>query len=292
MNNLKISTRLVMLIGVLSALLITVGGVGLFGISQSNDALKTVYEDRTISLGQIADVSRTNLRISGALANSVLSATPEGISKNIAIVEKNLAAGSKNWDAYMASYLTPDEEKIAKKFTLDRTKWIEEGIKPAQAALRSNNLEEVKRLILGKIPQLNLPVIEGVDALMQLQLDVAKAEYDAAVSRYNSIRTVAIGAIAAGVVFALIFGMALVRGISRSINKAVNATNAVAHGDLIHRIEVEGKDEVAQLLISLSAMQSSLSQVVADVRQGSQLVSNASAEIAQGNHDQIGRAHV
>ena len=285
MNNLKISTRLVILIGVLCALLITVGSIGLFGISQSNDALKTVYEDRTISLGQIANVSRTNLRITGALANSVLLATPEGINKNIAIVEKNLAAGTKTWDAYMATYLTPDEEKIVKKLTVDRAKWIEEGIKPAQDALRNNNLEEVKTLVLKKIPQLNLPVIESVDALMQLQLDVAKAEYDAAVSRYNAIRIMAIGAVAAGVLFAFIFGMALVRGISRSIKKALNATNAVAQGDLAHRIEVDGKDEVAQLLISLSAMQSSLSQVVADVRQGSERVSNASAEIAQGNHD-------
>ena len=285
MNNFKISTRLVILIGVLSALLIATGSIGLFGISQSNGALKTVYEDRTISLGQVADVSRTNLRITAALANSVLSATPEGNSKSIAIVEKNLAFGSKTWDAYMATYLTPSEEKIAKKFAVDRAKWIEEGIKPAQAALRNNNLEEVKSLVLAKIPQLNVPVIEGVDALMQLQLDVAKAEYDAAVRRYNSIRIVAIGAIAAGVLFAIVFGMALVRGITRSVSQAVNATNAVAQGDLSHRIVVHGKDEVAQVLISLSAMQSSLSRVVADVRHGSKLVSNASAEIAQGNHD-------
>jgi hypothetical protein len=38
MNNLKISTRLIILIGLLSALLIAIGGIGLFGISQSNDA--------------------------------------------------------------------------------------------------------------------------------------------------------------------------------------------------------------------------------------------------------------
>ncbi|NMM19555.1 MAG: HAMP domain-containing protein [Rhodoferax sp.] len=285
MNNLKISTRLIMLIGILSVLLSAIGGIGLLGISQSNEALKTVYEDRTIALGQVADVNRANLRIRVALANSVLSAKPEEISKNIAQVEENLAADSKTWDAYMATYLTPEETKIAKKFAEDRTKLIQEGIKPAEAALRANNLDEVKDLILGKIAQLNVPVVEGVDALMQLQLDVAKSEYDAAVIRYNTIRMVAIGTMAAGVLFAFIFGMALVRGISRSLSQAIDATNAVAQGDLSHRIEVQGKDEVAQLLISLSAMQDSLSQVVANVRQGSESVSTASAEIAQGNHD-------
>jgi methyl-accepting chemotaxis protein-1 (serine sensor receptor) len=285
MNNLKISTRLIMLIGILSVLLIAIGSIGLFGISQSNDALKTVYEDRTISLGQVADVNQATLRIRVALANSVLSAKPEEISKNIAQVEENLAAGSKTWNAYMATYLTPEETKIAKKFAEDRSKLIQEGFKPATAALRANNLEEVKNLVLGKIAQLNVPVVEGVDALMQLQLDVAKTEYDAAVIRYNTIHMVSIGSIVAGVLFAFIFGMALVRGISRSLSQAVDATNAVAQGDLSHRIEAQGKDEVAQLLISLSAMQDSLSQVVATVRQGSESVATASAQIAQGNND-------
>ena len=42
MNNLKVSARLMMLIGILSALLIAIGAVGVYGMGQSNDALKTV----------------------------------------------------------------------------------------------------------------------------------------------------------------------------------------------------------------------------------------------------------
>ena len=52
MNNLRISTRLMLLVSVLSFLLVAVGGLGLFGIGKSNDALKTVYEDRTVPTGQ------------------------------------------------------------------------------------------------------------------------------------------------------------------------------------------------------------------------------------------------
>ena len=43
MNNLKISTRLMMLIGVLSALLVAIGSLCLFGMGKSDAALKTVY---------------------------------------------------------------------------------------------------------------------------------------------------------------------------------------------------------------------------------------------------------
>jgi len=285
MNNMKISTRIFLMLGILSLMLIVGAFVGMFGISQSNESLRTVYEDRTVALDQLADIARANLRIRVALGDGVLSSKPEDSSRDADQIENDLAFVTKRWDAYMATYLTPDEAKIAKQYAEDRAKLREEGLKPALAALRANNLEEVKNLLHGTIAQLNGPAVKGMEALTQLQMDVAKAEYDAAVVRYNTFRVLAIGGVVAGVLFALIFGTAMVRGISRALNQAIDAANAVAQGDMSHPIAVQGKDEVAQLLTSLSAMQDSLSRVVASVRQGSESLSTASAEIAQGNHD-------
>ena len=53
---MKISARLMLLVGLMSALLVLVGGVGLWGTASSNAALKTVYEDRTVALAQLGDV--------------------------------------------------------------------------------------------------------------------------------------------------------------------------------------------------------------------------------------------
>ncbi|MEQ1657675.1 MAG: methyl-accepting chemotaxis protein [Hylemonella sp.] len=285
MNNLKISTRLLALIGILSALLIAIGTLGLYGISQSNTALQTVYVDRTEPLGQIADINRMLLRNRIALLNSLADANPKESSKNAAEIEANIAIITKIWDAYMATTLTVEEEVIAKKFAVDRAKLVQEGFIPVIAALRADNLEEVKRIRTEKVVPLFPPVREGVDALIKLQLDVAKTEFDAAVARYNTIRIIAISSIIAGVAFAFLFGLALVRGISRSLTQAIEAADAVAQGDLTRSIQADGKDEVAQLLASLKNMQDSLVKVVGTVRQGSESVSTASAEIAQGNND-------
>ena len=62
-------------------------------------------------------------------------------------------------------------------------------------------------------------------------------------------------------------------------------SNAVAQGDLSHPIRVEGKDEMAQLLASLSAMQTSLVGIVGQVRQGTDTIATASSQIAAGNVD-------
>src|SRR5450830_858930 len=77
----------------------------------------------------------------------------------------------------------------------------------------------------------------------------------------------------------------IARSLDQGIGKAVQVVEAMAQGNLTLAIEPKGRDEVARLLKSMVAMQTSLSAVVSNVRQGSESVSTASAEIAQGNHD-------
>jgi methyl-accepting chemotaxis protein-1 (serine sensor receptor) len=284
-NNFKISTRLTVLTGILSLLLIVIGTIGLWGIGKSNEALKTVYENRTVPMGQIAEIQRLLLRNRLALLNAMLNPAPEEVMKQAAEVKANIAATDKIWAVYMATTLTPEEAVIAKKFTGDSQKFLKEGISPAVEALSTFDMNEVSRVVSYQIGPLFEPVRQGIEALMQLQLDMAKQAYDDAVVRYDRIRILSIGAIAAGVLFSTLFGLALIRGISRALKQAVEATDAVAQGDLSRTIRVQGRDEVAQLLQSLSRMQDSLVRVVSTVRQGSETVSTASAEIASGNHD-------
>jgi len=146
-RDLKISTRLLILIGIMSSVLIAIGAIGLYGISMSNDALQTVYEDRTIPMGQIAEIQRNLLRNRLAIAVSLITPTPETINPNAAEVEANIAAISKVWDAYMATVLTPEEEVIAKRFALDRGKFVQEGLRPAVLGIPVDRERSFRRIV-------------------------------------------------------------------------------------------------------------------------------------------------
>jgi methyl-accepting chemotaxis protein-1 (serine sensor receptor) len=285
MNNFKISTRLLALIGVMSVLLAGIGVIGLIGISKTNQALQSVYEDRLVAVGQLDTIVRAILRNRLAIAVSLVTPTPEEIAKNTAEVEANIELITKTWDAYIATRLTPEEERLAKTFAEDRKKFVQEGLRPAVAALRANDTKEAQRIVVEKIRPLYVPVAQGVDALIKLQLDVAKQEYEAAVARYETIRAVAIAALILGVGLAATFGLLLIRGINRSLGHAVEVSNAVAQGDLTKPIHVDGKDEIAQLLKAMSDMKENLVRVVSEVRAGVDSVSTASAQIAAGNQD-------
>ena len=83
----------------------------------------------------------------------------------------------------------------------------------------------------------------------------------------------------------LLGGVLFSRTITRPIDQAVAVASAVAAGDLSLEFNAHGKDETAQLLSALRAMQSSLAKVVGNVREDADGVATASAQIAQGNQD-------
>ncbi|MDR7306703.1 HAMP domain-containing protein, partial [Rhodoferax saidenbachensis] len=69
------------------------------------------------------------------------------------------------------------------------------------------------------------------------------------------------------------------------MKSAVGLAERVSNGDLRTQVAIGGTDEIGQLLGALTRMQTNLASVVGQVRQGSESVATASAEIAQGNHD-------
>ena len=69
------------------------------------------------------------------------------------------------------------------------------------------------------------------------------------------------------------------------MSEALKLAQTVAKGDLTIRIEVKTKDETGQLLQALKDMNDSLHKTVSQVRQGTDAIATASAQIASGNMD-------
>jgi methyl-accepting chemotaxis protein len=88
---------------------------------------------------------------------------------------------------------------------------------------------------------------------------------------------------------ALLIGIAaavlITRSITAPIQEAVGVAEAVSRGDLTTKIDAQGRDETAQLLRALGAMNDNLVTIVRDVRSGSEGVATGSSQIATGNAD-------
>ncbi|MBT3069187.1 methyl-accepting chemotaxis protein [Rhodoferax sp. U11-2br] len=285
MNKLTISTRLSILIAAMGLLLLLVGGIGLYGITQTNASLESVYKDRTVPMQQLGDVQYLIVSNRLAVANALIVQTPEATNSNAQLVDANTEKIAKLWQAYMATYLTAEESQIAKKFEAANSQLLKDGLQASLAAARAGDFEGARHIVIEKTVPLFNAAIEQSEALIKLQVDEAKKAFDQASASFQTIRAVSITAIVLGLLFAAGFGLSLLRGITVPLRRAVEITEAVAQGDLTQTVDTAGKDELSALLRAVANMQSSLYKVVLRVRQGSESVSTASSEIAQGNHD-------
>jgi len=86
-------------------------------------------------------------------------------------------------------------------------------------------------------------------------------------------------AFVAGLTGAFIFS----RSITSPLTGAVDVARSVAEGNLTTPVAAHRSDEIGELLNALDHMQTSLSQVVNDVRRNADGVATASSEIAAGN---------
>jgi methyl-accepting chemotaxis protein len=288
MSTLKVSTRLMMLIGVLSALLVAIGSLGLYGIGRSNDALKSVYADRTVPASQLGEIRALQLINRMNLNISLVTPTAEKITEMTAEIEANIAKASKVWGDYAATNLTPEEEKISKAFVESRKQFLQEALMPALVALRANDLTEARRLVTQRIRPLFIPLAQGIDTLVKIQIDEARGEYEEAATRYATIRAISIATILGGLLFAGIFGFVLVRSLGRQLGgepgEAADLARSVAAGDLSVAINLRQGDTTS-MMAQLKGMQANLSKVVSSVLQNSESVATASAQIARGNMD-------
>jgi methyl-accepting chemotaxis protein-1 (serine sensor receptor) len=288
MNHLKVSTRMLLLIGMLSTLLLGVGGLGLFGISHANDALKAVYLDRTVPASQLGEMRALQLTNRLDINIALVTPTPAMVAEMTTQIEANTTHLGQVWDAYAATQLTPGEERIANAFVEDRKAYLREALTPALLALHANDMTEVKRVLIEKVRPMSAAMERSIDALSKIQVDEARRAYEASASLSVTIRTVSIAALAAGLLFAGVFGFTMVRSITGQLGgepgEAAVLAQGVAAGDLSMPIRLRPGD-VTSLMAQLKAMQGSLVSVVGRVRQNSESVATASTQIAQGNND-------
>ncbi|GGC94231.1 methyl-accepting chemotaxis protein [Undibacterium terreum] len=283
-KNTTIKSRLIFVIAFLSVLLAAIGLSGLYSLGATNGSFKTLYEDRLIALGQLDSVARIVNRQQLGIAKAI-ALDPGTLDQQAADVEKLLEQGDKIWGEYMATYLTPDEKKLADHYTESRNKFASDAVKPALVAMRAKDVAKTTELLQGPMTQLAVPLFSDMDGLIKIQLDVGKGEYDTSQSNFSTFRTLSITAIVLGLLLGAVVGYWLIRSISAPLDYAVSIAQTVASGDLTQHIEVDSTNETGKLLQSLKEMNDSLITTVSEVRISTDTIATASSEIASGNLD-------
>ncbi|WP_406639530.1 methyl-accepting chemotaxis protein [Pectobacterium brasiliense] len=165
-----------------------------------------------------------------------------------------------------------------------RAEFIKSGDKIISDALAGNNdvaIAEFNNTL--NVIQRNYR--DSVKQLVNYQNDAMDNSVETMAEVYHNTRMILLIILALGAVFGALIAWAITRSVTRPIEQALQVADRVAQGDLTSRITVTNKDETGLLLQSLDRMNTSLSTIVGQVRDGAETISTAASQITAGNQD-------
>lgn len=281
LKNLSIRTRLIAVIAFLVVEVLAGAVVGILSLGVSNDALRSVYVDRLVPTGELDQIVR---RLQDT--HLILTKASSGMSADqLARIESNLALVDRQWAQYLAGDLTDEERALAVRFDGHMNALRDKALGPVLVALKNFDSFAAMEILNGPLPELVGPVEKDIDALIALQLEIARGEFESSQAWYQRLQAACLLAAALGTLLAAAMGAWLVRAICRPLDQAVCVASAVAAGDLTEDIPVHRHDEMGRLMRALRAMNESLRSMVAQVRDRSDEMALATAGIATGNQD-------
>ena len=115
-KSLKIGPRLGLAFFTVLLLMVIVSITGFIGISKVSDRLRSVYEDRTVPVGQLAEIQYIFVRNRVLTMDMLARATPENIEKRSTELKANLARSAELLKAYGETALTATEAADFKEF--------------------------------------------------------------------------------------------------------------------------------------------------------------------------------
>jgi methyl-accepting chemotaxis protein len=287
LNNIKIGTRLYTLIGFLTIVLVTVGFMGLNSAKQSNEGLDTVYKDRVVPLKQlkiIADMYAVNIVDTSHKVRNGNLKWDEGRKK----VDEAIKSIAEQWKAYLATTLVAEETKLVEEI-IPLMKTADASVNRLSGILKKEDGDSLAKFTVTELYPVIDPVSGKFSDLVDMQIKVAKKEYDKSSKSYQQSKLISITAIILGVLLACGCGLMIVRSIIRPLAAGVEIANRLADGDLTVDVQVDSKDETGQLMTAMRNMVTNLRDMISktvDISAGIASASNqlhsASAQIATG----------
>ena len=279
LNNMKISSRLTALLAFFIAGLLQVGAVGLYASGKTNGALASVYNEKVKPLVRLTAIAKANLGNRLAIANAV--SQPENMADSIQTIEANKGLIDKQWDAFLASLAEKESKALAAKFAEVRGRFVEEGIKPALAAMRANNAAEIRRIQLEHIAPLDAPLNEAMDELIEMEKRDTKTLYEESTATYENMRMLSIALILFGTALVGALGLSIIRGIHRTMDELRGVmVKMSADGDLRARAKVYGQDEIGEAATAFNGLIDCFAGIIRQVLGHAGTVSGTAAQLS------------
>ncbi|MYM31883.1 chemotaxis protein [Duganella sp. CY15W] len=283
-KKLKIGTQLALSFGTLTALMLI---MATFAIVRTNSITNAFHDEQRLMAEKLEPLYAAR----EALAQTGLAARNAYIFSDNAQAAKELTLLDEQRATYLAAL-----EKMTPAFkgdaNFDKVRGgllkMAEELKRVRKMRESGDLEALSAFLTNECSPLRRQIVADIAVVLtaaQNETHAASAGVDAhANDAFLWIVLQAVLSLVVSVLIAWVNTRLLLKQLGGEPAYATDIANKIAEGDLSVSVEVKANDKTS-LLHAIAAMRDSLSSIVGQVRQGTNLIATASSEIASGNRD-------
>jgi methyl-accepting chemotaxis protein len=293
-NKLRVSTRLGIGYGLVSALLFVVTLLGVNRMAHIKDRVDEIIKVNDVEGRLAATMDLTVTERALALRNLILldSSNKKEVQMEVDRVaeqEKKYAEADRQLGTMFATLAStaPQEKELLEKIRQQAKLAAPFYPRAVQLALDGKGSEayQLVRFEFRPIQKQWWAMLRELAALEQKQNDEQLVQADLA---YNNARALMLGFGALALVTAALAAWLVTRGLLRQLGgeptDAVRIAGEIASGNLAVDIATHARDD-SSLMFAMRTMRDSLARLVSQVRTGTDTIATASAQIAAGNLD-------
>ncbi|WP_416739492.1 methyl-accepting chemotaxis protein [Pseudomonas sp. NFX71] len=276
LRNLNIAPRAFLGFAFIALLVIVLGVFAVNRMSIIRQSSIDMGSTQLPSVGFLGNVTENILRMRilsfRILVNREPASLQEAETRIGVLTDKALKAQA----SYAALPMVPDEAALYKEFSATLDKYMQAQREMLDLS-RQNRLDEMRTLINTRIKDGTDKMGEQLNRLVTYNTEGAKAAGLVAEDNYDTAVNGIIGVSVVAALMTVLLAWLLTRSIVTPLNRAVQAAETIAGGNLTKAIEIDGKDEPARLLGALSTMQGNLRKTIEQIA-GSATQLGAAAE--------------
>ena len=279
-----IKSKLIIGLSLCALIMVAIGCMGIYGQNQIDGDVADMYQgdlQPILDIGHVRDGLHQNVT---ELDQLVLGHDAKAAAAVKTFIAQNNAQIDKTWSAYYA-LIASDRERKAADAVVGYRKQLDAMAATILDDAAQGKFDTEFLVNEGGYEKLFTQAMNNVEVLYAENKDQAQQSYDDAQRAFHRIWLTMVGVIAFGFVLIVILLVAMIRAISKPIDRAVQLADTIAADQLNHDIKVDRSDEVGRLLLGLRRMDERLTHIVKEVRHSASSVASASGQIAQGNDD-------
>ncbi|MEN5043817.1 methyl-accepting chemotaxis protein [Pseudomonas koreensis] len=276
LRNLNIAPRAFLGFAFIALLVIVLGVFAVNRMSTIRQASLDMDTNQLPSVTYLGVVTENVLRLRILSFRILVNRDPAGLQEaqtRIGVLVDKVRSAQASYAALPAE---SEERALYQTFATTLDNYLQAQNQMMELS-RQDKVDEMRTLINTRIKDGTDQMGEQLNKLIAINAAGAKVASTQAGEHYDSAIT---GIIVVAVVAALatvLLALLLTRSIVTPLNRAVQAAQTIAGGNLTQSIEVDGKDEATQLLQALSTMQINLRKTIEQIA-GSATQLGAAAE--------------